>query len=142
MSPTFLISCEVQTRCSKILKYSEQYIRDHLWGTKLRTWIGSEYDTVFNFSCIVSCDLTKTFTFSCMSFLSHESDPELFKQSTCTFYASEMLHWKVFANACKLTGEMPIDWSFFLGVWHSVNSLSVSATDWNLSSSSTQLVCL
>ena len=28
--PTFLISCEVGTRYSKTLKYSEQYIRDHL----------------------------------------------------------------------------------------------------------------
>ena len=45
--PTFLISCEVQTRYSKILKYSEQYIRDHLSGTKVRIWIGSEYDAVF-----------------------------------------------------------------------------------------------
>ena len=31
--PTYLISCEVQTRYSKILKYSEQYIRDRLPGT-------------------------------------------------------------------------------------------------------------
>ena len=31
--PTFLISCEVQTKYSKILKYSEQYIRDRLPGT-------------------------------------------------------------------------------------------------------------
>ena len=57
-------------------------------------------------------------------------------------YTSEMLLLKVLVNACKLTGEMPIVWSFFLGVWHSVNSLSVSATDWNLSSSSIQWVCL
>ena len=55
------------------------------------------------------------------------------------FYAPEILLLKVFINACKLTGEMPIDWSFFLGVWHSVNSLSVSLTDWNLSSSSIHL---
>ena len=48
----------------------------------------------------------------------------------------------VFINACKLTGEMPIDWSFFLGVWNSVNSLSVSITDWNLPWSSIQWVCL
>ena len=68
--PNFLILCEVQTRYSKILKYSEQYIRDHLSGTKVRIWIGSEYDAVFNFSCIASCNLTKTFTFFCMSFLS------------------------------------------------------------------------
>ena len=48
--PTFLISCEVQTRYSKILKYSEQYIRDHLSGAKVRIWIGySEYDAVFIF---------------------------------------------------------------------------------------------
>ena len=108
----FLISCEVQTRYSKILKYSEQYIRDHLSGTKVRIWIGSEYDAVFNFSCIASCNLTKTFTFSCMSFLSQES----VKQSTCTFYASKILLFKVFVNACKLTGKMSIDWSFFIGV--------------------------
>ena len=66
----FLISYELQTRYSKILKYFEQYIRDHLSGNKVRIWIGSEYDTVFSFSWIASCNLTKTFTFSCMSFLS------------------------------------------------------------------------
>ena len=115
---------------------------DHLSGTKVRIWIGSEYDAVFDFSCIASCNLTKTFTFFCMSFLSYESDSELFKQSTCAFYASEILLFKVLINACKLTGEMPIDWSFFLGVSHSVNSFSVSSTDWNLSWSSIHLVCL
>ena len=36
ISPTFLIPCEVQTRYSKILIYSEQHIRDHLSGTKVR----------------------------------------------------------------------------------------------------------
>ena len=65
-----LISCEVQTRYLKILKYSAQYIRDHLSGTRVRIWIGSEYDAVFSFSCIASCNLTKTFAFSCMSFSS------------------------------------------------------------------------
>ena len=70
ISPTFLISCEVQTRYSRILKYSEQYILDHLSGTKVRIWIGSEYDAVFNFFCIASCNLTKTFTFFYMSFSS------------------------------------------------------------------------
>ena len=78
--PNFLISCEVQTRYSKTLKYSEQYIRDHLSGTKVRIWIGSEYDAVFDFSCIALCNLTKTFTFFCMSFLSYESGSKLFKQ--------------------------------------------------------------
>ena len=34
--PTFLIPCEVQTRYSKTLKYSELYIQDHLSGTKVR----------------------------------------------------------------------------------------------------------
>ena len=43
--PTFLISCEVQARYSKTLKYSEQYIGDHLSGTKVRILIF----TVFNF---------------------------------------------------------------------------------------------
>ena len=64
-----------------------------------------------------------------MSFLPYKSDSELFKQLTYTFYASEKLFFKVFVNMCKPTGEMPVDWSFFLGVWHSVNSLSVSLTD-------------
>ena len=31
---------------------------------------------------------------------------------------------------------MPIDWTFFLGIWQSVYSLSVSVTDWTLSWSS------
>ena len=139
---TILISCKVQTRYSRILKYSEQYIRDHLSGTKVKIWIGSEYDAVFDFSCIASRNLTKIFTFFCMSFLSQESDSEIFKQSTCTFYASEILLFKVFINACKLVGEVPIDWSFFFVVWHSVNSLSVSVTDQTLSSSSIQWACL
>ena len=128
ISPTFLISCKVQKRYSRILKYSEQYIRHPLCGTKVRIWIASEY-AAFNFSCTASCNLIKTFSFFCMSFLSQESDSELFKQSTSTFYASEILLSKVFVNACKLTGEMPIDWGFFLDVLHSVNSLSVSLLD-------------
>ena len=66
----FFISCEVQTRCSKILKYSEQYIRDHLSVTTVRIWIGSKYDAVFSFTCIASCNLTKTFNFFCMPFSS------------------------------------------------------------------------
>ena len=142
ISATFLISCEVQTRYSRISKYSEQYIWDHLPGAKVRIWIGSEYDAVFYFSFTASCNLTKTFTFFSMSFLSQESDSKLFKQSTCTFYTSEILLFKVFINACQLAGETPIDWTFFLGVWHLVNSLSLSLTDWNLSSSSIHLVYL
>ena len=67
ISPTFLISCEVQTRYSKKLKYSEQYIRDHLSGTKVRFWICSGYDAVFTFSCVALC---KSFTCSVISFLS------------------------------------------------------------------------
>ena len=62
--PTFFISCEVQTRYSKTLKYSEQCIPDHFSGTKVRIWIHSEYDAIFNFSCIALCNLTKSFTFS------------------------------------------------------------------------------
>ena len=50
ISPPFLTSCEVQTRYSKTLKYSEQYVRDHLSSTKVIIWICSEYDAVFNFS--------------------------------------------------------------------------------------------
>ena len=46
-----------------LLKYSEQYIRDHLSGAKVKISIGSEYDAAFNFSCIALRNLTKTFTF-------------------------------------------------------------------------------
>ena len=49
VQPTFLISCAVHTRYSKTLKYSEQFFRHHLLGTKVRIWICSEYDAVFNF---------------------------------------------------------------------------------------------
>ena len=49
ISPTFLISCDVQTRYSKTLRYSEQYIRDHLSGIKVKISICSEYDAVSNF---------------------------------------------------------------------------------------------
>ena len=51
-----------------------------------------------------------------MSFLSQESDSDLFKQATCTFYACEILLFKVFINARKLTDEMPIDWIFLFRV--------------------------
>ena len=47
IQPTFLISPAVHTRHSKGLKYSEQYVRDHLSGSKARTWICSKYDAVF-----------------------------------------------------------------------------------------------
>ena len=111
---TFFISCEVQTRYLKTLKYSGQYIRDHLSDTKVRIWICSEYDAVFNFSCIASCNLTKSFTFCFPSFLWWESDYESFKRSTCTLDTSEMLLFKVSINECKLASEIPIDWSFSL----------------------------
>ena len=61
--PTFLISFEVQTRYSKALRYSQQYIRDHLSGTKVKIWICSGYDAVFNFFCIASCNQTNSLTF-------------------------------------------------------------------------------
>ena len=93
ISPAFLISCEVQTRYSKTLKHSEQYIWDHLSGTKVRIWICSEYDVVFSFACISSCNLTKSSTFSFISFLSQESDSESFKQSTCTLPWLENLYF-------------------------------------------------
>ena len=49
--PAFSILWEVQTRYSKALKYSEQYIiQYHLSGTKVIIWICFEYDAVFNFS--------------------------------------------------------------------------------------------
>ena len=51
---TFSISCVVHGRYSKKLKHSEQYIWDHLSGTKVKIWICSEYDAIF--SCIASCN--------------------------------------------------------------------------------------
>ena len=60
ISPTVLVSCEVQTRYSKTPKHSEQYIREHLSGTKVKIWICSEYDVIFNFSCSALCNLTKS----------------------------------------------------------------------------------
>ena len=42
--------------------------------------------------------------------------------------------------AFKLTDKMEINWSFFLGAWHSVNLLPASVTYWTLSSSSIQWV--
>ena len=65
----FLISCEVRTRYSKTLKYSEQYIRDHLSGARVRIWICSEYDAGFNFSCIALCSLTKSLLFRIISII-------------------------------------------------------------------------
>ena len=76
----FLISCEVQTRYSKTLKYPQQYIWNHLLGTKVRIWICFEYDAVFSSSCIASFNLTKLFTFSFISVSSKESDSQSFKQ--------------------------------------------------------------
>ena len=64
---TFFISFEVQTRHSKPLKDSEQYIQDHLSGTKVGIWICCEYDAVFIFSYIVLCNLTKPFTLCSIS---------------------------------------------------------------------------
>ena len=68
VSPSFLISCEVQTRYSKTLKYSEHYIRDHLSRTKVSMWICYKYNAIFNFSFIASCEPTKSFTFSFILF--------------------------------------------------------------------------
>ena len=39
-------------------------------GTKVRIWICSEYNVVFNSSCIALCNLTTSVTFSFTSFLS------------------------------------------------------------------------
>ena len=66
----------------------------------------------------------------------------IFKQSTCTLYASEILLFKVFIKACKLAGKILVDWSFLISVWNPVSSFSVSVTDWTLFWSSIQWVCL
>ena len=100
--PNFLIPCEVQTRYSKTLKYSEQHIRDHLSGTKVRIWICSEYDTLFNFSCIASCNLSHPLSLSYHFYHTHQtlnlSDSQLV---LCMLLKYCSL--KVFINACKLT---------------------------------------
>ena len=85
---TFLILYKIQTRYSKTLKYSEQYIQDHLSGTKVRIWICSEYNAFLNFSCIAIRNLTKSFIFSFITFSTKESDSESFKQSTYTLYVT------------------------------------------------------
>ena len=48
----------------------KQDFGNHLSGTKVRIWIHSEYNVVFNFSCLTSCNLTNPLTFSFISFLS------------------------------------------------------------------------
>ena len=112
ISPTFLISCEVQTRYSKTLKYSEQYIRDHLSGTKVRIWICSEYDAVFNF--FLHCLVQPKQVFD---FLFHIKNQALnFQAVNLYFVCFEISLFKVFINTCKLTDEMSIDLSFFFVV--------------------------
>ena len=69
MPPTFLSSHAVITRYSETVKY-EQYLQDHFSGTKLRIWIFSEHDAVFNFHFIALCNLTNSFAFSFVLFLS------------------------------------------------------------------------
>ena len=63
--PTFLILCEIQTRYSKTLKYSQQYIWDNLLGTKVRIWIFSEYDAFCQFflHCLVQTNQVIDFLF-------------------------------------------------------------------------------
>ena len=122
------------------------------WTVHSRPYIRSQGKSVhlfliwccFNFSCIALCNLTKLFTFSFIPFISYGSVSESFTQSNFTLYASEIFFFKVFINACfqKMTDEMPICWRFSIGFWHSVNSLSVPVTDWTLSWSSIQWVCL
>ena len=59
----------LSSRYTRILKYSEQYIWDHLSSTKVRIPICSECDAVFNFSCIASSNLAQSFTFSFTFFI-------------------------------------------------------------------------
>ena len=94
----------------------------------------------FFLHCLVQPNQVIQFLFHIIFIM--RTDSESFKQLTCTLYASEILLFKVFINPCKLAGEKSIDWSFFLGVWYLVNSLSLSVIDWNLSWSSIQSVCL
>ena len=49
----------------------------------------------------------------------------IFKQSTCTLYASEILLFKVFIKACKLARKILVDWSFLISVWNSVFIFSI-----------------
>ena len=140
--PAFLVSCEVQTRYSKTLKCSERYIGDHLSGTKVKIWIFSEYDAAFNLFLHYLLNPYQVIHFLLHIIFIKRIRPWVFKQSTCTLYASKISLFNVFINECKLTVEIPIHCSFFHGVWHSVNSLSVFVTDWSLSWSSIKWVCL
>ena len=54
------------------------------------------------------------------------------------FIFAALVIWLCWGTACKMTGEMATDCNFFLGVWHSVNSSSVSIMEWPLYSSSIQ----
>ena len=115
-----MISCEVQTR---IVKYSEQYIRDHLSGTKLRIWIGSEllihldneHLFTFNFTMMFHQYCT-TFTFSTLKnitkhlfimqhmvipFPSHV-EVLLYTSSPSLSKSSKFLILKFFVKCCKL----------------------------------------
>ena len=119
----------------KELKYSEQYIQVPSKNWDL-FWIWYCFQSSLH--CLVQPNQFIHFLFHMIFIIRIR----LFTFFTYTFYASEILLYKVFINACKLAVEMPIDWSYFLCVWHPVNPLSVSVTDWNLSWSSIQRVCL
>ena len=110
MSHLYFCFHVISTRYSKILKYSQHYICDHLSGTKVR--ICSEYDAALNFSYIASYNLTKSFTFSFILFLSKESDSENFKQSSCVL-CMLLKYCPLQFYACTVTDKMAIVLEFF-----------------------------
>ena len=73
----------ISTRYSNTLKYSQQYIWHHLSGTKVRIWICSGYEAAFNFSCIASCNLPKSFTFSFISCCQYLAKHFFHNESVC-----------------------------------------------------------
>ena len=101
---------------SKTLKYSEQYIQDNLSDTKVSIWICFEHDAVFNFSCIVLCNLTKSFTFSSIYF--YRNTQTLFHQYS---NVSSILHNIYFPSSQKHyeTPSIAYGDSFLLHIWKS-----------------------
>ena len=134
--PTFLISCDFNKVFKDNKIFSTVILRPFI------RYHGKNLDLFQIWCCfqfLLHCLMQ---TNQVIHFLFHIIFVVRIKQLPCTLYDSEILLFKFFIDACRLTDEMPIDRSFFLRVWHSANSLSISVTDWNLSWSAIQCVCL
>ena len=142
--PTFFY---LMRTLNKVLKNIKVFWAVHLRPFTIWIWIWLEFGFVLNMMLFLifpalPCATYQSHSLSLSYHFYHKIQTLNFQTVNLYFYASEILLFTVFINACKLTGELPIDWSFLLGVWHSVNWLSVSVTDWTLSSSSIQWIYL